>query len=218
MVKKRDDRRGRPRDPNKKVMFSTRLEPHVLAALKAAAKTWPGRNLSTLAEHLIDKGLREREEERRDPALRALFYIVTQMANYLTNIVQVEDKKHRHPTSWRTDRLFFKAFKVAVRQLLDALEEPPKSSPAVDEIRREAAARASGGSPELNTAFHAVFTSPEKLGAYIFTSIWERATMVDPADFPPEIKAAWAKRQVYHLIDAVRDLELKPSKTDGGKP
>ena len=31
-------RGGRPKNPNKKVMFSVRLEPYVMAALKAAAE------------------------------------------------------------------------------------------------------------------------------------------------------------------------------------
>ena len=102
MAKKRKPGGGRKPNPDKKVMFSLRLDPSVLANLKAAAKKWPGKKVSTFTEYLIDRGLREREEEDRDPALRALLYLIGQLADYLTGAQGWSDEWLK--SRWRNER------------------------------------------------------------------------------------------------------------------
>src|SRR6478735_6366005 len=132
---------GRKPNPNKKVMFSTRLEPEVLAALKAGAETWPGKNISTFAEYLIDTGLHEREEARRDPALKALLFLIANLAERFSGVRFVSEAGVRleKPTQWRTDLFYFRAFRFAIQRLLDTLEEPPRNQ-AADSARLKKAA------------------------------------------------------------------------------
>lgn len=214
---------GRKPNPNKKVMFSTRLEPHVMAALKAGAETWPQKNISTFAEHLINKGLQEREEEARDPALKALLHVVAQLAERFSGVRLVSEKgSHRleNPTRWRTDLFYFRAFKFAVRRLLDALEEPPEN-PAADKMRMKAAAarlEKSGKRIEWQKAFIKNYESPERFAKWEFVKLWMNATRTDPLTERqretfrkyPEI-GRLIEREFYGLSQAFRDLQLKPS-------
>src|SRR5512139_1353371 len=110
--KKRRAGGGRKPNPNKKVMFSTRLEPEVAARLKAAATKWPGKNVSALTERLISDGLRELEDRTRDPTLRALNYWIGQLAEHISGGFYVPSGMGRAEslTAWRTDLYRFRAF------------------------------------------------------------------------------------------------------------
>ena len=140
MVKKRKRAPGggRKPNPNKKVMFSTRLEPEVMAALKVAAQSWPGKNVSTFTEYLINNGLRERDEARRDPALQGLLFLIATLAERIAFANYAESKELRPKLQrlWRQDLLYFNAFKLAVRELLDALEKPPGTLTDEDDPER----------------------------------------------------------------------------------
>jgi hypothetical protein len=168
---------GRKSNPNKKVMFSTRLEPHVLAALKAAAETWPGKNVSILTERLINDGLRKREEATRDPSLQALLFLIGQLAEHISGGIYEADKKlvMDKTATWRTDLFKFRAFKVAIGKLLGAIPEPP--STMTDEQRMQAiteTAEQFDAGPELFKLMMDTYMSPEAFGAKTFVDIWTR--------------------------------------------
>lgn len=183
MAKKRKPGGGRKPNPNKKVMFSTRLEPHVMAALRAAAKDWPQGNLSTFAEFLIDRALREREEARCDPDLQALLLCIRQLAENVSGMFHVSDKGDRDRVRryWRTNFFYFRAFKVAVGALLNAMEEP-KPLYNYEQFQKivAQAAKEFDVSPELTKLFIDVHKSPEAYGAYLFAEFQARATRADP--------------------------------------
>lgn len=188
MVKKRKRAPGggRKPNPNKKVMFSTRLEPQVMAALKAAAETWPGKNVSILAERLINDGLRRRNEAERDPSLQALLFFIGQLAEHISGGIYEADKGRaaEKTATWRTDLFKFRAFKVAIGMLLSAIPEPP--STMTDEQRMQAiteTAEQFDASPEVLQLMINTYKSPEAYGASTFVNIWARA----PSDREREI-------------------------------
>jgi hypothetical protein len=215
MVRKRKPGGGRKPDPYKKVMFSTRLEPEVMAAIKTAAETWPGKNVSTFVEALIVEGLRERKNAQRDPALRALLHLIGNLAARISGEAYIVEPSPGADTEteWRTDLFAFRTFKFAVRQLLDALEEPPGDlvGPVSEEALNEF-----GGSPELKSFLLETSRTPENYGAYIFAQLWSLANRATPLTAKgrelmreyPRTGAVWMD-DFYGLPQARRDLQLK---------
>jgi len=168
---------GRKSNPNKKVMFSTRLEPEVMAALKAAAETWPGKNVSAFTEYLINRGLREREEEGRDPALRALLYLIGQLAEHVTGMIGFPGADR---SDWRYSFFQFRAFKFAVHKLLDALEEPPDMGWSAKKVVEEQMKRGPRLAPgffdrEHRKKYLEEYKSPETRGASVLAYFYEAA-------------------------------------------
>jgi hypothetical protein len=218
---------GRKPNPNKKVMFSTRLEPEVMAALRAGAQTWPGQNISTFAEYLINKGLRDRDEAERDPALRGLLLLIANLADEIS-AVRLESHKFLRSelrNRWRTDLFKFRAFKFAVKKLLDTLEEPPESSSMTAQEREKyarEAAEALGHNPEFTKLFVEIQKSPEALGASVFGNFWIRFTHSD-LPFTDSERSIISKypamgrlmeRENYDFHKARKALELKPEEED----
>jgi hypothetical protein len=237
MAKKRKPGGGRKPNPNKKVMFSTRLEPHVMAALKAAAAKWPGGNVSTFTEFLINKGLHERDEEERDPPLRALLFLIGQLAEHIsgtayTKGLLADEFRHKTMSRWRSDRFKFLAFRFAVNHLLNSLGEPhgrlksPRSERTVEiQVKTFAPDDAA-----LAKIIREQVTSPEAYGVFTAASLIQmgRGTMGPDKDkrflaavrqamsSAPEVLRAW-ERDWYGLPQALHDLELKPKANPRGK-
>src|SRR5215510_10841516 len=79
--------------------------------------------------HLRRSFNRQRDEER-DPALQGLLVLIARLAEDIAGGEYTANKEARswHRREWRIDLFNFRAFKFAVKKLLDTLEEPPKSS------------------------------------------------------------------------------------------
>ena len=152
------------------------LEPEVMAALKVAAQSWPGKNVSTFTEYLINKGLRERDEARRDPALQGLLFLIATLAERIggANYAPRKELRPKLQRLWRQDLLYFNAFKLAVQELLDALEKPPGTLPTDEEIK-------SG------------FETPELVASSVFREFWRDAHDTDE-------KIIELKRQIMSII------------------
>ena len=139
-----------------------------------------------------------------------------------------KDFRSRLRREWRTDLFKFRAFKAAVKKLLDTLEEPPESesSSLMTEEEREKslleAAQHFGASSEFNKLFLDIHKSPEAMGAWVFGNLWtrftrshlpftedERRTMVDH----PVLGVAM-EREYSDFQKARKALELKPPKED----
>ena len=216
MAKRRKPGSGRKPKPDRKVLFTIRLLPHVLAELKAQAQTWQGGNgnVSAFTETLINRGLGQRAEEKRDPALKGLLYFITRLAERagaLRMLIRNEELNERIPILWRTDRTSFRAFKVGVHGLLDLLKEPP-DDPLAREGRMECleAWLGRGASKEEKKAF----LETEKLGTDILLELWSRGGWSHHGRWAIESSrgspyAQETEREVYGLTQAVRDLGLK---------
>jgi hypothetical protein len=232
MAKRRKPGAGRKPKPDRKVLFTIRLLPHVLAELKAQAQTWQGGNgnVSAFTETLIHRSLSERAEEKRDPALKGLLYFIGQIAEWAGGykmLIHKEELRDRLPTLWRTDKLSFRTFKFAVRGLLDLLEEPPED-PYAREGRIEYLEWRPGERPANEEERRSVLAhiekemSPEGLGEDILRTLWLRAVSKKYADRQLEgIRETPGgrrmEREVYGLAQAVRDLgvETLDGKTRG---
>jgi hypothetical protein len=94
--------------------FSTRIQPETRKALDAEAEA-TGLSISQLAEKLLRDGLKERRAAEKDPAMRALCFLIAQLARHVVGPTDA---------SWRSSPFFYEAFKFAVVQLLDALDPP----------------------------------------------------------------------------------------------
>jgi hypothetical protein len=203
-------------------MFSTRLEPQVMAALKAAAEKWPGGNVSTLAERLIHDGLREREEAQRDPAIKALLFMIAQLAERVSGAFYMPDKEARSRIlpEWRTHPFRFKAFKLLVQKLLDSLEEPageikPLFSEEAVRFSFESMGMPAEDIDGLVREDMRRTKTPEAFAATIFGALWAQANRGDAPLHEIERKlfqtsiGKSAEREYYALPGARRDLELK---------
>jgi hypothetical protein len=227
VAKKRKPGGGRKPKPDKKVMFSLRLDPSVLANLRAAAKKWPGKKVSTFTEYLIDRALREREEEERDPALRALLYLIGQMADHITGAFDGYDEILS--PSWRHSLFQFRAFKCAVHKLLDGLEEPPGPLWKVEDVVEHLEKSGRPIHPDILEDYLKTFKSPEARGASLLASFyfyeqsprplseWQRAEMRKVPAY-----RSIMERRVYGIPQALKALELQketqpPKRRDDGK-
>src|SRR5262245_50715977 len=148
-----------------------------------------------LVWHLRRSFNRQREEER-DPALSNLLFLISQLAEELSGgqLMKSADKDLRlHlQRQWRTDLFNFRAFKLAVRKLLDALEEPADKSADPDltdeqrkrvtitEEDRERVAREHGGGPEFIKLYLDAYKSPETLADHEFKNLMMRAQRTHP--------------------------------------
>src|SRR5262245_20459249 len=119
--------------------------------------------------HLRRSFNRQRDEER-DPALQGLLVLIARLAEGVSDGEYVPDKnlRSRLRREWRTDLFQFRAFKFAVKKVLDTLEEPPESSPQMTEEEREKfaleAAEHFGTTPEFNKHYLEINKSPEAMG------------------------------------------------------
>jgi hypothetical protein len=106
---------------------NVRMPDGLRAELDAAARK-RGRNVSEeLLARLRSSFAREREHQR-DPALRAWGFLISEVASY----------SHFQTPNWHKNPWWFRAFKLAVIELLNALEprgelRPPKDSEGAEE-------------------------------------------------------------------------------------
>ena len=127
---------------------------------------------------------------------------------------------------WRTDLFKFRAFKFAVKKLLDTLEEPPEASSRITEEERERYAREAaenfGYGPEFTKLLSEIDKSPEAKGACVFGNVWTRFTK---SHLPPtEAERRMARehpilgrameREYHDFQKARKALELEPERED----
>src|SRR5262249_44732506 len=124
MARKRAPGGGRKRSPlTPRAQLTVRMPDDLRAQLVAAARQHGGD--WTLTDELVGRirasFIREREQDR-DPAMRALCFLVSQLAR------NIPGPGRRVPTAaWRSDPFFYEAFKIAVGQLLNALAPPGRA-------------------------------------------------------------------------------------------
>ena len=114
---------------------------------------------------------------------------------------------------WRTNPFYFRAFKIAVGKLLDALEPKGKIEPPIEmqfNIPEEAGA--------LEYDFLKSFRDPESRGAYAARSIWASLRNI-PLHTREEDEATKKRlrerseaaylRELYGMPNAARDLQIE---------
>jgi hypothetical protein len=98
--------------------LSIRMPADMRAKLEASAARRPGKGWVLTQEilHRLQRTFDRERDERRDPASRALCYLLAQViATVALNV---------KPREWRSDPFAFRTMKLAFNQILDALEPP----------------------------------------------------------------------------------------------
>jgi len=139
--------------------------------------------------------------------MRALCFLIAQLAG---EVAGPTDTQGRPYFDWRNDRFFFRAFKLAVAKVLDALEPSCEIRSPIgvfDNLRKDEEGI------RLFEMFKATYETPE---ARADTSARTLMSSLMQSDFDtyyfnevaPNHKAK-GLREFYGLIDARRDLQLK---------
>lgn len=161
--------------------------------------------------HLRQSFNRNRELER-EPAMRALCFLIAELAHNVSSLI---DGRGRPLFDWRSDPFFFRAFKLAVAQLLDALEPGGEIEPPELILRGK---KIKPGSKEgLQSRFVRTYETPEaraETAVRTLLSMLQRAPHLSwiTEKYDPHFKALWRRRE-YGLADARRDLEFDPIAT-----
>jgi Arc-like DNA binding domain len=98
--------------------LTVRMPDDLRAQLEAAARK-RGRNLTDELLGRLGASFAREHEQKRDPATRALMFLISRAAKYIG---------YRRP-NWHRNPFCFHAFRLAVGQLLEALEPPGEIRP-----------------------------------------------------------------------------------------
>jgi len=181
--------------------------------LEAAAKA-NGTNISQELLRRLQNSFNRDREKARDPAMQALCFLIAETAQQTAGM----STPMRPRQEWRTNPFYFRAFKIAVGKLLDALEPKGEIKPPIDmQFKR---AEEAGG---LENEFLKSFGNPELRGTYAARSIW--ADLRNKPLYSREEDEAMKKRLrdrsesaykrlVYGMPNAARDLQIEIERDD----
>jgi len=211
MMRKRATGGGRKPSPHTpRAQLTVRMPEDMRAQLEAAARKHGGD--WTLTDELVGRirtsFLREREQDR-DPAMRALCFLVSQLARHIVG-------PGRMPAAtWRSDPFFYEAFKIAVGQLLNALTPPGRAK----RYKVTLTAKGTHSADEHVHRYAASFQNTEARAAHtvdlILSLLREIPDSISSLLRDEEIKKLTAlapsvERQLYGMADAARDLAIRP--------
>jgi hypothetical protein len=189
--------------------LSIRMRADMREQLEAAANA-NGRSISQELLGRLQGSFRDDRDKARDPAIRALCFLIAQLAGEVSGLT---DTKGRPLFDWRTDRFFYKAFKLAVSQVLDALEPSGEIRPP--QLIADAVFEGQEG---LINAIKASYETPEvraDMAAKILLSQLQRADPhSDSIRQLPQNHRAKVESAAFGYEDARDDLRIKPP---GGK-
>ena len=186
--------------------LSLRMPAEMREQLESSASD-NGRSVSQEVLRRIQESFHRDRDRARDPAMRALCFLIAQLAG---EVAGPTDTQGRPYFDWRNDRFFFRAFKLAVAKVLDALEPSCEIRSPIgvfDNLRKDEEGI------RLFEMFKATYETPE---ARADTSARTLMSSLMQSDFDtyyfnevaPNHKAK-GLREFYGLIDARRDLQLK---------
>jgi hypothetical protein len=220
MAKVRKRKPGGGRKPSGSIKgkveaFSTRITPETRQALEAEAES-SGQSISQVAERLLMSALNSKRERERDKPMRALCFVIAELAHQAVGLHSMQaDGSERAMLDWRTNRFCFRAFKIAVGKLLDALEPPGEITPPPIEINLD---QPEAEVPPGWKAWIASFESPQARGEYAADRIVNYSLHTLGQLSPEErdekrrflrgagVPSWW--REFYGMPDAARDLSI----------
>jgi hypothetical protein len=226
-IRKRRPGGGRkPKGPirAKSEVFTTRITPDTRASIEAEAKR-SGQSISQVAERLLMAGLESKKRSDNYRSLRAFCFLVESLGKDASSLglLGIErDALARMQENWRTSPFRYRAFRLAVNQLLDLLQPQGKmESPllAVDPVLERLKSADTPDYPGLAAAtfkiFQEMLSSPEKLAEFMFQDLLRGLSHPQHRDyllkeFPKGSEIAAAIRgEAYGLEDARNDLNLR---------
>ena len=195
--------KGEPTTP-----LSLRIPAELRRHLKQAADA-KGKSVSEELIWRIHGSFGRERDKESDPELRALCFVIAKLSRDAVGFWDVDGTPQ---FSWRSDPFFFRAFKIAVARVLDALDpggvaQPPKIEKTADEGR-------SLRRPE----FFMSFRSPKERGEYAAKI---RLALLHEAEANPDLE--WLKvhpeiwtqvtDELYGMYDARRALQNEGDKS-----
>jgi hypothetical protein len=187
--------------------LSIRMPPEMREQLDSSARE-NGRSVSQEVLRRIQGSFHRDRDRARDPAMRALCFLIAQLAG---EVAGPTDPQGRPMFDWRTDRFFFRAFRLAVAKVLEALE--PSGEVRSPKVAFENNLMEGEEGIRIFEMFKATYETPEAradAAARTLMSSLMRPNF-DPYCFDevaPDHKAK-ALRELYGLDNARRDLQLK---------
>jgi hypothetical protein len=186
--------------------LSIRMPADMRSELEAAAKA----NGSSVSQELLRRlqnSFNRDRDKARDPAMQALCFLIAETAQQTSGLNNLD---------WRTNPFYFRAFKIAVGKLLDALEPKGTIEPPLD-MQFDT----SEDSGPLEHEFLKSFRDPELRGTYAARSVWASLRNV-PLHTREEDRANKERlrelsesaywREAYGMANAARDLQTEREK------
>jgi hypothetical protein len=187
--------------------LTIRIPEDTRTQLEAAAR----RNRKTLSDELLwrlrSSFSRERDE-RRDPAMRGLCHLIAELAHHVVGIHAAEGISRYEVWDWRSDAFFYRAFKVAVIRLLDALE-PTGPIKAHDIVVAKGIELDSFTKRYIGT-FKRPETRAEQAVDFILAALRTAPRMTEEELKQLEATHPSIVYPFYGITDAARDLAVKP--------
>jgi hypothetical protein len=197
--------------------FSTRITNETRSALESEASA-TGQSISQVAERLIRAGLTSSRD--RNPAMRALCFLIAQLADHIVGpkLMELEGSKSEIPIyNWRSSPFFYRAFKIAVGQLLDALEPRGPIRPCditTNEVELDPSTKRyleSFKTPEARAEYSVDYI----LTAFRSMPDWTEAVREEQRKFVSDAGNPSLTREFYAMPDAARDLAINPKYHSG---
>jgi hypothetical protein len=204
------------------VHMSMRMPKQMHKRLTAEARA---RKRSATQELLrrLDNSFKEDERKTRDPAMQALCFLIAETAHQVVGPHEFNTgTKTETPMGegdWRSNPFFFRAFKLAVAQILDALQ-PPGDADA-PRVRTEMLPAATQEGAPLAAWLKRSFESPEAradyaamqvLGSLMEVSKQSIEALNESASLLRRMGNASHLREHYGMVNAVKDLQISKSK------
>ena len=228
MVAKRRRAKGgcrKPKGPFNDLTFpfSVRMPRALREELERAARA-SGKNPSQ--ELLVRlSGTFSRDRDRaREPEMRALCFLIAEAARQAVAIPVPDKLKSKKTLSWRNNPFFFRAFKIAVGQLLDGLEptgtiEPPKMKFHIKPTTKEAGTAHVGALNDLIKSYETPEARGQYAAGYILNSL-QTVPHLSPEEREREIQqlreiaSPAFEREFYGMVDAARDLQINDQENE----
>jgi hypothetical protein len=174
------------------------------AAIKRRPKKW---SLSQELLHRLRLSFNRDRDEARDPAMRALYFLIGEVAKQVSWPPFVVSAGAL--PAWRSNPFLFMAFKLAVSKLLDSLKPTGEiESPLINP-------------DSIGDFMLRIYESPETLSDYVASNVWTTLhRTITPSEIEelgrkfPEIRDTWGE-ELYGMLDAQRGLGIK---LQGEKP
>lgn len=192
--------------------LSIRMPDEMRRELEAAAKV-NKRSVTQEVLRRVQGSFRQDRDRTHDPAMQALCLLIAKLSS---DVIGQWDSDGRPLHNWRSDRFFFRSFKLAVAHVLDALEP-------VGEMRPPPVVEAEkNNSSEINSESVNSFNTPEERGKYAAKMRWNMLLHADPdldldwLDAIPDVADLKAdiKNESYGMAKVRRHLQIK---FQGGK-
>lgn len=192
--------------------LSIRMPEEMRRQLEAAADA-RGRSVSQEILRRIQETFRYDRDRARDPAMQALCFLIAQLAGEVAGLT---DQKGQPAFDWRTNPFFFRAFKLGIAKLLDALEPAGEIRSQQAMLDAELHLEITGG-PAIMKIFKATYENPEVRADTAVSTLMSKLMRprFDTQHFDevaPNHKAS-GQREYYGFLDARSALQIK-SKVD----